>query len=278
MSLIDRLLQQEIISEVWQQLYRRLGTEGRVQQLFSLQPIDLYHTTTQFEVDGAVIEVDIESYLENLLKRRMQRTKNLITMGRIALDENRAYNFHVIVTGKMDYTQASRYLNHHFAGKDYYFSDRAYHLHIGQIRLREEDGQMVAEADVRGYAKKGWYTKRAKGTLLLTGKPAYQHDCHMITISGLDYSLHHTDWVTRLISRWYHREIRHLLQDILQYSLEEDLFNGKVMAQHEMNKRQNQSNFWVQGMITGLELQRIYYDQQGIQAVLMAAGKMELRR
>lgn len=278
MSLIDRLLQQEIISQVWQQLYRMLSSESRIRQLFSLKPIDLYHTNTQFDVDGAEVDVEIESYLENILKKRMQRASDIITMGKWALEESRAYNFHVVVTAKMDYTNAAKYLNHHFAGKDFYFSEKRYYLHIDQIRLREENTQIIAEADVRGYARKGKIIKRSKGTLVMYGKPVYLHDKYLLITKDFNYTLHHTDMITRLISWWWHEELRTLLQDVLQYHLEEDLFNGKMMAQTEMNQHQQQSNLWVNGMLTDLDLQRIYTDQEGLQAVLMAKGKLELRR
>jgi hypothetical protein len=278
MSLIDRLLQQEVVSQVWQQLTGMLSSESRVRQLFSLKPIDLYHTTTQFEADGAVIDVEIESFLENILKKRIKRANDFISMGKMALEDNRAYNFHVLVTAKTDYLNAAKYLNHHFSGKDYYFGDNQYYLHIDHISMREERGRIIGEADVRGYARKGWLTKRSKGTLIMYGKPTYLHDELLLVMNDFNYSLHHTDLITRLLSRWWHEDIRKLLHGALQYHLEEDMFNGKVMAQEEINQRQKQSGFRVNGILTALDLQRIYFDQNGLQAVMMAKGKLELRR
>ena len=73
-------------------------------------------------------------------------------------------------------------------------------------------------------------------------------------------------------------QLKHVLQHTLQYPLVEDLFNGRVMAQEEMNRHQKQPNFWVNGMLTSLSLERIYYDHEGLQAVLLARGKLERRR
>jgi hypothetical protein len=278
MSLIDHFLKEEIIMQAWQQLQRMLSSEGRFRQLISLRPIELYNTSTKFEVDGAIIEIEMESFLENIIQKRIDHAANLLALGKWVLNESRAYNFHVVVTARIDYNNAAIYLNNHFAGKDYYFDNNKYHLHIEQIRLREEKHVVIADVDAHGYVKSGFLTKKAKGTMVIHAHPVYINDKSLFSTRDLNYHIRHTDLLTRGISWWWHNDIRTLLQHTLEYPLEEDLFNGRVMAQEEMNRHQKQPTFWVNGMLTSLSLERIYYDQEGLQAVLLARGKLERRR
>jgi len=278
MSLFDRFLQKDLSEQIWQQLTRMLSSEGRLQQLLSLKPIDLYSTTTTYELDGAVIDVDIESFLENILRKRINNTSTLLALGKWALNQNSAYNFHVIVTAKMDYSNAAKYFKHHFAHHDYYFDNHNYHLYIEDIRFKEEDRYVHAELDLYGYTKIMGISKKGKGTLVIRGKPYYENNTYFLSVKELDYHLRTSDIINKFISWWWHRPIKKLIYDFIQYTIEEDLFNGRVMAQEEMNTHQQQTGFLVNGMLTSLELERISYNKEGVQAILLAKGKLDLRR
>ncbi|HNY56268.1 MAG TPA: hypothetical protein PKI86_11590, partial [Chitinophagales bacterium] len=67
MTIFERVLGGNIFFDFWKQLQQYIFSEGRFIQLITLQPIEIYKTETELEIDGAKVKLFIKSNVENLM-------------------------------------------------------------------------------------------------------------------------------------------------------------------------------------------------------------------
>jgi hypothetical protein len=76
--------------------------------------------------------------------------------------------------------------------------------------------------------------------------------------------------------RFYHQAINRIFcTSFLQYNFKAELEHVKTEAQQQINSIQNQSN-WMSGTITELDLERITIEDNGLHAVFLAKGKLNI--
>ena len=116
MTIFERVLGGNLFFDFWKQLQQYIFSEGRLIQLITLQPIEIYKTDTELEIDTAKVKLSIKSNVENLVQRRIDRALNLLTLNRAENDaKSFAYDFDVIIKAQMAYEEVSRFFNFHFA-------------------------------------------------------------------------------------------------------------------------------------------------------------------
>ena len=80
MTIFERVLGGNIFFDFWKQLQQYIFSEGRFIQLITLQPIEIYKTETELEIDTAKVKLYIKSNVENLMQRRIESAINLLTI------------------------------------------------------------------------------------------------------------------------------------------------------------------------------------------------------
>ncbi|HPA36996.1 MAG TPA: DUF4403 family protein, partial [Chitinophagales bacterium] len=91
----------------------------------------------------------------------------------------------------------------------------------------------------------------------------------------LQYTLETESTILRWIDRLYHKDLIAFLGEFLQYNFREELFHAKVEAQQQLHTLQNQSS-WISGTIHELDLERMTIESDGLHAIFLAEGKLQL--
>ena len=119
MSFIDKIIGGNIFIDFWSQVQQYIFSSGRLRQLITLKPIEIYSADTALEIDTATVQLSIHSTIENLVQRRIERTINLLTLN---LGENEknlaAYNFDIDIKAFMPYEEVDKFFNKIFSFKD----------------------------------------------------------------------------------------------------------------------------------------------------------------
>lgn len=276
MTIFERVLGGRIFYDFWKQVQQYIFSEGRFIQLITLQPIEIYKTETEIEIDSAKIKLYIKSNVENLMQRRIERTINLLTLN---LAENKkksqVYDFDVIIKAQMAYEEVSKFFNHHFAGQTYEIEQKKYYLFIEEFEFSSHGTK--AEVRMPFYLEsKRWFLKRKmQGTAVFRGSINFNFPKFVVKTRNLNYELETDSLLLKFIDNLYHKDLQAFLAGFLQYNFKEELLHVKSEAQHQINSFQNQTN-WISGTLEGLDLERITIENEGIHAIFLAEGKLQL--
>ncbi len=279
MAAFDKYLSREVIGKAWGQIQKSLvSDDGRLRQLLSLKPINLYDKSTSFEASGAVVKMEIKSYLENLLTKRAKSGIKLWPFG-WGTQDSLNYKFNVVVNGKMDYPNMEIWVRNNFKGKLFEFRDGRYHLKLREVkRIKSEDKKLVFNLDLLGSVKIWKFRFKTKSILNLAVEPIYDPKNHIIKVKDIDYSFETPNLLLKILDKYYHDAFQEYLEEIIEISIKEDLFSARIQAQDIMNEHQKDVKLIFNGILKDLEMERIEVQQKGIQAVFLAQGSIQLTR
>jgi hypothetical protein len=278
MTIFERVLGGNIFFDFWKQLQQYIFSEGRFIQLITLQPIEIYKTETELEIDTAKVKLFIKSNVENLMQRRIERTLNLLTLN---LSQNQkkssAYDFDVIIKAQMAYEEVSKFFNHHFARQTYTIEEDKYYLFIENFQFNNYGTKAVVHMPFVLESKRWFLKRKMNGTAVFKGSINFHQPKYVVKTRNLNYELQTDSLILKLIDNLYHRQLTDFLAQFLQYNFRQELLHAKEEAQQQINSFQSQSN-WINGNIDELDLERITIENEGIHAVFLAEGKLHLIR
>jgi hypothetical protein len=278
MAILERVLGGNIFYDFWKQLQLYIFSEKRLMQLITLQPIEIYHTTTELEIDNAKVELEINSHLENLMQRRIDRTFDLLTLNFSGNQKGAfVYDFDIQIKAQMKYEEVSNYFNHQFTHEEYPIRDNRLFLALESFQFSRDSTKLVVEVPFVLKTKWWFFKWQWRGMAEFNGSVNFDFPKYDVRTRNLKYELLTKSFILKVIDRFYHKELITFLDGFLQYNFKEEMFHAKVEAQLEINSFQNQSN-WASGNVNELELERVTLEPDGIHAVFVAKGKLQIIR
>ena len=279
MATYDRYTSREVVGRVWQQIQKSLvSDDGRLRQLLSLKPINLYDKATSFETSGAVVKMEIKSYLENLLTKRAKSGINLWPFG-WGTQDSLNYKFNVVVDGKMDYPNMEIWIRNNFKDKLYAFRNGRYHLKLRDVkRISSRDKKLILVLDLFGSIRIWKFRFKQKSVLTLEMDPIYDPKNYIIRAKNVDYNFETPNLLLKVLDKYYHDDFKEYIEEIIEVSIKEDLFSARIQAQEVMNQHQKDEKLIFNGILKDLEMERIEIQQKGIKAVFLAQGNIQLTR
>lgn len=279
MSIFDQIVGQELAGRAWEQLQKMFsGTDNKkIQQLLTLKPIEVYETKTTFNVDDADIRVNIKSYLENVIDSRNNIKKRWFSAG-FGTEENLYYNFHVVINSFIDYPNMQKYLQKNFVNHPFNFKKGRYKLLIKDVDIKEQGGKLLSSLILEGTIKFAFLSFRAKAIFFIEGSPYFESQEKIVRVRDVSYTLQTKNFLLRILDKYYHSSFKDFLSKWLFINVEESLFKARILAQEEMNKRQQTNNFMFNSVLKDLSIERIIVKEQEVEAVFFAQGRLRLAR
>lgn len=276
----EKYIGREVVKRAWSQIQKSLISEdGRLRQLFSLKPIELYDTNTALEVNGASIKMEIKSYLENIIQKQAKKGFNIWPFANWGEDSALKYKFNVVVNGKMDYPNMEIWVNNTFKDQPYTFRNGRYLLKLREVKqISGSDKRLEFRLDLFGSIRIWKFRFRTKSVLTFEADPIYDPKTRMIKVEDVDYRFETANILLKILDRYYHDDFQEFLKESIEISIEEDLFTAKILAQEEMNKYQHDENLLFHGYLNNLELERFEVTRKGIEAVFLAQGDIQFAK
>lgn len=275
MPAFDRLLDSDILSDAWKQVLTKFR-EGRLAQLMTLKPIEVYNATIPYDLDGAHLEVEFKAFVENILQKRFQNALSFLTLdfGQLGSDVLH-YNCHVTVRVNMDYQNMGNYLNHQYANRTFHLLDNRIELTILNFKLGYADQLITAEIPLR--IKANYKKLRHTGliTVLAKGKLKYQPALYKVSVVDISYSTLTKNILLKGTNLIYYSRIIQALEDFMQFNIKEELDNGLKLAKEKLTTF-NEETPLVQGEMDTLELERIELLDEKASGVFLAEGKIKI--
>ncbi len=280
MPTYDKYFSREVVGRAWQQIQKSLISEdGRLRQLFSLKPIELYDANTSLEVNGAEVKMDIKSYLENIIQRRAKKGISIWPFKSFSGSSENNYKFNVVVNGKMDYKNMEIWVRNTFKDEPYTFGEDRYVLKLRDvISISENNKRLEFKLDLFGSVRMWKFRFKMKSVLTFEVDPIYDAKNHLIKVKEVDYNFETPNLLLKVFDRYYHNEFKEFLKESIEISIKEDLFTARILAQEEMNKYQENEKLIFNGYLNDLELERFEVQKRGIEAVFLAQGSIQFTR
>lgn len=275
MPAFDRLLNSNILGDAWQQILSGFR-EGRIGQLISMKPIEVYNTTLPYDLDGAHIEVELKAYVENILQKRFQNAISILTFDFSSLGHDvMNYDCHVSVKVNMDYENMGLYLNQQFANKPFSLFEGKLELTILSFKLNYTDKLVSAEIPLKIKATHKKLKHTGFVTVLAKGKIRYQPALYKISVVDISYVAQTRNVLIKGANLIYYRDVINALEDFLQFNIKDELHHGLQLAQGKIDVY-NKETPLVQGEIETLELERIELQEEKATGIFLAEGKIKL--
>lgn len=272
MSVLEKLVAPEMIMSAFRQMREHLFSK-KMRQLMTGKAIEVYEGESSFEVDTAIIHLHFKAYLENIINKRISKALTFFNMGFNAKPED--YNFQVVINATLDFQNIRNFLNFHFSKKKYSLLDDSVSLVLEDFIIREHHGKILADIPFWSSYKNSWLTVEGKGTMQLEGLVRYRSEKFLVHTEDLDFDISTKNLIIKYINRRYHHILLEAINDLLKIDVQEDLFLAKIAAQEQINNYQSQSS-WVSGIINNLDLERYAVKNDGIHAVFVADGQLQL--
>ncbi len=245
----------------------------KMRQLVTGKDIEVYEGESSFEVDTANIRLHFKAYLENIINKRISKALNFFNMGFNTKPED--YTFQVVINATLDYQNIRNFLNYHFSNKKYLLLDDTVTLILEDFIIKEHQGKILADIPFWGRYSNSWLTVEGKGTMLLQGLVRYRSEKFLVHTEALNFDIITKNWIIKYINWRYHHILLEVLNNLLKIDVKEDLFLAKIEAQEQINNYQSQSS-WVSGIINNLDLERYSVKNDGIHAIFVADGQLQL--
>lgn len=275
MSIFERVLGGNIFFDFWTQVQQYIFSEGRFIQLITLQPIEIYKTETELEIDTAKVKLFIKSNIENLMQRRIERTINILTLNLSKVTST--YDFDVVIKAQMDYEEVAKFFNHHFANQTYTIEEDKYYLFIEEFHCSNQGTKAVVGMTFSIESKRWFLKRKLAGKALFKGSINFHQPKYVVKTRNLNYTLETDSFILKILDNFYHNTLIVFLSDFLQYNFQQELLDAKIEAQNQINSFQSQTN-WIKGNINELDLERVTIENEGVHAVFLAEGKLQLIR
>lgn len=275
MPAFDRLLSTDILGDAWKQILTRFS-EGRLGQLMTLKPIEVYNAVLPYELDGAKLEVELKAYVENVLQKRFKNAVSILSLDFSGLGSDVLnYNCHVSVKVSMDYDNMGQYLTDQFANRPYELFDGRVELTLQRFRAWYDGRLLAVEIPLSVVARHKKFSYSGDATILAKGKIRFQPSTHVVSVIDISYTLSQSSRALRVVNLLYYQQIIAALEDFLQFSIRGELDEGLALAKAKIADYEKEVAF-VSGEIDSLELERIELNADTGSGVFLAEGRIKL--
>lgn len=274
MPALDRILHSEIIGLAWKKILLRLR-DGKLMQLMTLKPIQVFDEEMPYVLDGAQMKVDIDAHLENFIQKPIQRAFDILSMDFKSSGAMLSYNISVDVNVRMDYQNMSIYLNNQFANKQYWILDDKIGLlfHEFKLNMKNKQLEVIVPMTIDARYKKLNYSGEAE--VFARANIIYDPLNMRIKITDISYVATSEKWILRLVNLFYYKEIVAALEEFLQFDIQDELNEGLELLQKEV-ERYNDEFTLLSGKASALKLNKIDIHPEGAAANLHIDGRVKL--
>lgn len=275
MAAIDRILGSGMLSEIWKLIFQRLS-EGKIVQLVTLQPIEVYNGSMTHDIDGAHMDIDIVAHVENAIQKPLKHALDLFTLDfKQKKYQFLTYKINVDVDVKMDFLNIGTYLNHQFAQKQYWVYDDQIGLFFKEFKLSMKNNQLQVESPMllEGKYKKLEYKGEAE--VFARGNVVYNPYSKKIKITNISYVATSEKWLLRMVSLIYYNSIIEAMEDFLQFDIQDELNDGLKMLQDEVQEFDDELPL-ISGEAKTLNLDWIQLHDTGATARFNIKGNVKL--
>lgn len=275
MPALDRILSSDIISQIWKNVLLRVK-DGKLVQLMTLKPIEVYDETLPYQIDGADLKVDVKAYLENLIQKPIQRAFDFLSLDFKNMDKNLfSYNISVQADVCMDYKNLGIYLSNQFSNKQYWILDDRIGLLFKDFKLSMKNNQLevIVPMEIEAKYKKLHYEGQAE--VFARGNISYDSVSKIVKITDISYVATSDKFILRMVNLIYYQDIIEALESFMQFNIQDELNDGLALLRKEVLKYDEEISL-ASAEVKSLNLNQLTLLPEGGKGNLEIQGRVKL--
>lgn len=276
MPAFNRILHSDIIGLVWKKVFQRLR-DGKLIQLMTLKPIQVYNDKMPYDLDGAHLDVDIDARLENLIQKPIQRAFDILSMDFKSAENNKIFSYSIAVDAnvKMDYHNMAIYLKNQFAHHQYWILDDKVGLTFHDFILSKKNNQLEVIIPMHIHARYRRFNYQGEAEVFARGNIVYDPINTLIKIVDISYVATSDKLLLRMANMMYYKDIVNALEEFLQFDIKDELEDGLQLLKKEVEEY-NQELTLLSGEVSNLRLNYIELLDEGAHAHFQLDGRVRL--
>jgi len=175
--------------------------------------------------------------------------------------------FEVGMITEIPYPSLKKIAMEQAGGKTYEFNEGKYKITVLDIEIYGHGDEIIVATNLAG---------SLNGKVYLKGKPYYDAASTSVKIKNLDFELDTKNKLVKTANWLAHGKFLKLMEPYFAISVASQLEEGKKMIQDNLAGNKMNKNINLNGKLNELTPQSIFVTPGGIQAVILAKGKMEV--
>lgn len=176
--------------------------------------------------------------------------------------------FEVGMITLIPYENARKMAMEQMTGKTFEFMDGKYKINVLNLDIYGQGEFLVVAATLAG---------SLNGKVFFKGKPQFDPSTKSLVMKELDYDLDTRNKLAKTADWLAHGRFLKMMEPYFSYSLAAQLDEAKKMIQQNLAGNQWNKNINLAGNLDLLQPEAIYLTREGIQAIISAKGKLEVK-
>lgn len=276
MPAFDKILHSNIIGLVWKKVFQKLK-DGKLIQLMTLKPIQVYDEQMPYELEGAHMVVDIDAHLENLIQKPFQRAFDILSMDFKSAEHNKILSYSIAVDAhvKMDYNNMAVYLRNQYANEEFRILEDRIGLTFHDFKLSKKNHQLEIIIPMHINARYGKFNYDGDAEIFARGNIVYEPTNHLIKIVDISYVATSEKFILRMVNMFYYKDIVTALEEFLQFDIKGELEEGLELLKKEVEEY-NEELALLSGEVSNLKLNYVQLVDEGAHANFRVDGRVRL--
>lgn len=230
-------------------------------------PIDVMMTPLGNKGRNVRVGIGIKASAETFMGLKPSEAV-ISTIPQLKLVDKMEDKFEVGMITQIPYSQARKLAMDQTGGKTYEFKEGKYKITVMDLEIYGQGEFLIVAATLAG---------SLNGKVFLKGKPYFDPATKSLKMNELDYDLDTKNKLVKTANWLAHGKFLKLMEPYFSISVATQLEEAKKLIEQNLAGNQFNKNINLNGQLEKLEPQAIYLTPAGIQAVILAVGKMEIK-
>ncbi len=269
---VDETVKKEVslkpmIQQAWLQMQEPLLINQEFNTWLKLSPVELSMGPVLLNDKSIRTSIGLKAITETFIGSKPQVNINKAVP---ALINNTAGqpSFNIGLLANISFEDATSLAKKMVGNQVFEFNNGKKKITVPDIAIYPKGDLMVVALTLAG---------SMNGKVYLQGKPVYDKATQSIKYSELDFDIDTKNVLVKSANWLAHGQFLKMMEPYFNYKIDDKLKDAKAMADKFLNNYKVNKMVTLVGKVSKLEPDAIYLTEKGIQAIVVAEGKMEVK-
>lgn len=266
-SEVSKINIKPLVETAWREVQSPFLINEEYQAWLKVTPLEIMMTPLSNKGRNVRVGIGIKASTETFLGNKPSDAVVASVPG-LKLVSQLEDKFEVGLIAQIPYSQARKIAIDKTGGKTYEFMDGKYKITVVDLEIYGQGEFMVVAATLKG---------SLNGKVYLKGKPTFDPIEKSVKMGELDYDLDTKNRLAKTADWLAHGKFLKMIEPYFSISIAAQLEEAKKTIQNNLAGNQFNKKINLFGKLDQLTPDKIYITESGIQAVISAKGKIEVR-
>lgn len=256
-----------MVEKAWREIQAPFLVNEAYQAWLKVTPLEIMMTPLANKGRNVRLGLGIKANTETFLGTKPGQSI-MANLPPLKLVDKLDERFEVGMITQIPYGQAKKMAMEQTGGKTYSFQDGKYNITVQDLDIYGQNDFMVIAATLTG---------SLNGKVYLKGKPVFDPTTVLIKLTELDYDLETKNKLVKAADWLAHGKFIRIMEPHFSFPLSTQLNEARKLIQQNLAGNQLNKNISLQGNLDKLQPEKIQLTADGIQSVIVATGKIEIK-